>query len=226
METRDIITKKKSESNEVKTRDIIIDSAKKLFITQGYIKTTTRQIAKDADVNLGLISYYFKNKKNIAMIVYQDIITQIYKQVNVVIENYTYKNAVEKLFLTFVIAQKLTNQDNQVLKFHLDMIDEGIIPTYTYDMSVSFYLINELAQEENINLSLEQKTYYGLMLQGAENMLMKKKRANEIDINYIEINKLIVINICSLLGVNMNKVNQAIENCCSQFDETFIQSLQ
>ena len=43
----------------------ILRAALSLFSAQGYQATTTRQIAKKAQVNLGLIPYYFRTKKNL-----------------------------------------------------------------------------------------------------------------------------------------------------------------
>lgn len=45
------------------TKEKILDGAQKLFLEHGYTKTTMRMIAQEADVNLGLIPYYFEKKK-------------------------------------------------------------------------------------------------------------------------------------------------------------------
>ncbi|GAB7388923.1 transcriptional regulator RefZ [Bacillaceae bacterium] len=47
------------------TKEKIVAAAMKLFDSQGFDGTTVRQIAKEAQVNLALISYYFKNKKGL-----------------------------------------------------------------------------------------------------------------------------------------------------------------
>lgn len=47
------------------TKDKIAQAAIRLFDSQGFDGTTVRQIAREADVNLALISYYFKNKKGL-----------------------------------------------------------------------------------------------------------------------------------------------------------------
>ena len=41
--------------NDTETQ--IINAARKLFIEKGFEETTTRDIAKEANVNLGMISY-------------------------------------------------------------------------------------------------------------------------------------------------------------------------
>ncbi|GEN33171.1 MULTISPECIES: forespore capture DNA-binding protein RefZ [Aneurinibacillus] len=47
------------------TKQKIIRAAVELFDSQGFDGTTVRQIACKADVNVALISYYFKNKKGL-----------------------------------------------------------------------------------------------------------------------------------------------------------------
>jgi AcrR family transcriptional regulator len=45
--------------------DRILDVAEKLFSSHGYDGTTTRMLAKEANVNLGMLTYYFGSKENI-----------------------------------------------------------------------------------------------------------------------------------------------------------------
>jgi len=46
-------------------RNAIIRTATKLFGERGFEDVSTRDIAKDADVNMALISYYFKSKEGL-----------------------------------------------------------------------------------------------------------------------------------------------------------------
>ena len=55
-----------------KTRDKIIDAAEALFSVKGFHGTTTREITREADVPLGLMSYYFGTKNDL----YAEVITR------------------------------------------------------------------------------------------------------------------------------------------------------
>ncbi|AWW25899.1 TetR/AcrR family transcriptional regulator [Acetobacterium sp. KB-1] len=55
----------------VSTKQKIYETAKLLFIEEGYA-VGSRKIANEAGVNQGLITYYFQNKKNIAMMVLKE----------------------------------------------------------------------------------------------------------------------------------------------------------
>lgn len=43
----------------------ILQSAKSLFASHGFDRTTVRQICEDADVNIALVSYHFGGKEKV-----------------------------------------------------------------------------------------------------------------------------------------------------------------
>lgn len=53
------------------TKQKIYEAAKKLFIQEGF-GVSSRKIASQAGVNLGLITYYFKSKNNIALMIMKE----------------------------------------------------------------------------------------------------------------------------------------------------------
>ncbi len=58
---------------EAKRQDVekdIIESAKKLFIKNGFKGTTMRNIAVEAGVNLAMLNYYFRAKENLFDIIF------------------------------------------------------------------------------------------------------------------------------------------------------------
>ncbi len=57
---------KAQEEENINRKQKILDIAGLLFLTQGYEKTSMRQIAAEAGVSLGLVTYYFNVKKEIA----------------------------------------------------------------------------------------------------------------------------------------------------------------
>lgn len=56
---------KKEKAEESKKE--LLEAAYRLFLEQGYSKTGMRQIAAEAGVSHGLITYYFKNKREVAI---------------------------------------------------------------------------------------------------------------------------------------------------------------
>ncbi len=53
-----------------RSRDLLLQAAKKLFARKGYDATTVREIAHEAGLNLSLVSYYFEGKEGL----YREII--------------------------------------------------------------------------------------------------------------------------------------------------------
>jgi len=63
----------KQKSQNLSSRKII-NAAIVLFANKGYESTTTREICKHAEVNLSLISYYFKNKEGLYLSIIESIV--------------------------------------------------------------------------------------------------------------------------------------------------------
>lgn len=63
-------------ADKEKSKELLLDAAKKLFAQKGYERTTVREIAKRADVNLSLVSYHFEGKEGL----YKSVIAQFGKQ--------------------------------------------------------------------------------------------------------------------------------------------------
>ena len=57
----DVTRAKRSEQ----TKSKILHAAAKLFLSKGYAESTVKEIANEAGVNLGSLTFAFKNKENI-----------------------------------------------------------------------------------------------------------------------------------------------------------------
>ena len=57
-------------TSEVQQR--ILDSAKDLFITNGYKGTSVRDIAAASDTSVAMVNYYFRSKYNLFEIIFED----------------------------------------------------------------------------------------------------------------------------------------------------------
>jgi len=66
-------------------RDRILHAALKLFHNKGYFKTSVHDIREQADVSIGLIYRYFKNKEEIAQTLYQEITEDIFANIEKII---------------------------------------------------------------------------------------------------------------------------------------------
>lgn len=58
-------------------REKILKKAFKLFIEKGYTNTTTREIAAAAQINKGLLHYYYKQKEDIVYDIYNEFLLSL-----------------------------------------------------------------------------------------------------------------------------------------------------
>jgi AcrR family transcriptional regulator len=55
------------------TEEKIKAAAKRVFITKGFSACTSREIAKEAGMNVALVNYYFRSKNQLFLIIYQTV---------------------------------------------------------------------------------------------------------------------------------------------------------
>ncbi|WP_229248616.1 TetR/AcrR family transcriptional regulator [Dyadobacter sandarakinus] len=56
-----------------KSEDKIREAAKRVFLKKGFDGTTSRDIAREADMNIALTNYYFRSKEKLFMEIFRDL---------------------------------------------------------------------------------------------------------------------------------------------------------
>lgn len=69
------------------TPEKIKDSARKLFTLRGYSSTTIRDIAKESNVNIALINYYYRSKDNLFRMIMEESFEQLFSYIEPIINN-------------------------------------------------------------------------------------------------------------------------------------------
>jgi len=67
---------KKKEIGE-RTKRIILETAKRLFVEKGYFNTSMRDIAREAGVSTGALYHHFESKEEIAGEIYRETVNRI-----------------------------------------------------------------------------------------------------------------------------------------------------
>ena len=78
-------TKKKK--NNITTEDKIITAARRLFTRNGYEATKTRDIAKEAGINLALLNYYYRSKEKLFEIIMRENMGQFMDVISDIVNN-------------------------------------------------------------------------------------------------------------------------------------------
>ncbi|MBF0353387.1 MAG: TetR/AcrR family transcriptional regulator [SAR324 cluster bacterium] len=74
--------RKRSEELRTERKKQILDSARKLFVTQGYDATTMQQVVQDAGTSIGNCYFYFPNKEALLHAIVEDISQEIWNKVD------------------------------------------------------------------------------------------------------------------------------------------------
>lgn len=72
---------------DVSTEQKIKEAAKRVFQKKGFGLTRTRDIAKEAGINLALLNYYYRSKENLFEIVMQESIEEMFFYLEYIMNN-------------------------------------------------------------------------------------------------------------------------------------------
>ena len=103
------------QQRSIETKRKIIKAGYALFSKNGFFKTNTAQIAKEAQVSTGIVYGYFNDKKDILKEVINEYITQVYDPVFALLDNLGKKEDIEKLIKDIlVLAEKLHKNSSDI----------------------------------------------------------------------------------------------------------------
>jgi AcrR family transcriptional regulator len=127
-----MLSPKRADGEESRNR--IVMAALQLFAEHGYTRTSTRQIAKEAKVNISAIAYYFGDKAGL----YRTVFDESYGTVDDDIahlsnENLTLEQALSGLFQGFIIPLKQGNVAKLRVRLHMR---EMVEPTGIWDKEI------------------------------------------------------------------------------------------
>jgi AcrR family transcriptional regulator len=137
-----------SSVKDIQPRDKVLLTALKLFSEQGYERTTIRQIAKFAEVNISAISYYFGDKNGLYKAAYTEPMGCANDDIAYLnTPDITLDQALKGLFKGFVEPMKQNELVRQCIRLHMremveptglwrDAIDNEIAPHHQALISV------------------------------------------------------------------------------------------
>jgi TetR/AcrR family transcriptional regulator len=149
------------------TEELIKDTAKRVFFSEGRFNATTQEIADAAGVNRTLINYYFRSRNNLFDIVFQDAQDQEHEIMEqIVFSNMSFKEKISR---------------------HLDVFFEQS-QRYPY---LEIYMVTQMNQgncykdKEHMNLLLD-KFYLEVALE-MERGNIHKMRPEQFVLNFISL---------------------------------------
>lgn len=121
-----LATKKATAPVKISTEEKIKIAARKVFTEKGFKATRTRDIAKEAGINLALLNYYFRSKEKLFEIVMTENLEQFMMGIGLIAHNEDtgWRQKVEQLVAhyidmlllnpnlpVFVLAEKINNPE-------------------------------------------------------------------------------------------------------------------
>ncbi|MES2499288.1 MAG: CerR family C-terminal domain-containing protein [Pseudomonadota bacterium] len=138
MKLCELLSPKRADGEESRKR--IVLAGLQLFAEHGYARTSTRQIAKQAQVNISAIAYYFGDKAGLYRVVFTESCGTADDDIAVLTDaNLTLEQALSGLFQAFIAPLKLGNVAKLRVRLHMremveptgiweEEIDNGIAP--------------------------------------------------------------------------------------------------
>jgi len=72
---------------EASTEEKILDAARRIFTNKGFLATTIRDIATEADINVASINYYFRSKEKLFAYIMDETIGKLFDKIEPVFNN-------------------------------------------------------------------------------------------------------------------------------------------
>lgn len=188
----------------IATRNRIYNVAKRLFYEQGFRATSYAQISEAAEVNRGLIPYYFKGKANIAIAVYHDLIAEIDRAM----ADYWGEDGYslpERGVIFEVLQFKLLTENPNVLRFYNEVMSSPECHDAT--LKVQAELMNELAGISHRSVTASQLRSITCMLNGTETELVSALYTGYLDEPLEDYVRRDILCCYFLLGSDLDQVN-------------------
>lgn len=188
----------------------ILETAKTMFLEKGYKKTTVRDIASQAGVTQGLITYHFKSKENLARCVYIELIQQIFNQAATQLSTEDGMSSAEKIYISYIIGWNKLEEDIPAARFTYDLITETDIVdriSGALQEMIRSLIIEELLQvtEKDLALSIA-------LLLGGQKMLVKLHYEHPERVTCQDIADALCSNLFYNLGLSDRRIAQVVQN--------------
>lgn len=149
MKLCELLSPKRADGEESRNR--IVMAGLQLFAEHGYARTSTRQIAKEAKVNISAIAYYFGDKAGLYSAVFNESYGTVEHDIAILTnQNLTLEQALSGLFEGFIGPLKLGNVAKLRVRLHMR---EMVEPTGIWEEEIE----NGIAPYHQALISLLQK---------------------------------------------------------------------
>lgn len=136
----------------------ILQACGRHFIEEGYNETSLRKIAGELDISLGLISYYFPSKRDIA----KELFSEQLRKFSDLASEYTDEDDPLLKSAVLIKLQNTIMMSPRFMNFYMDALKEDIILTVICDSGIETY--KRINDKYDLGLSDDYLTVYGNLI--------------------------------------------------------------
>lgn len=193
------------------TKHTILTISKKLFYENGYIKTSCKKICEEAEVNLGLIHYHFKTKKNIATIIYTYFLIEVKDLVKNImtneLNNYELKYAIA---VENWIYMSLLLKNESYKKFYYEICKESLLLDENTKIIEFFFKLHN--NTYNLNLTPNEIKLIRVVNATSGMGLVEKYIEGYFDMTLEELIEYKIRNMFRLMNLSKDNIDEIIQN--------------
>lgn len=187
------------------TKDKIYNTAKRLYLENGYENTPNTLIAKEAGVNLGLVTYYFKTKDSIA----SEMLNYNYETLYAHVKKYLTTDDELLQLITFTkLHFELCRLDQNYDRFMYEMNKFDLMEKATRDGNL-YHLYQSLVDKNDRIDASDKERFCNCAVTaafGASRALTLKQFEQEIDLSKNELFEMFINHSLYFLNIDYNGI--------------------
>ena len=172
------------------TRNLILETAQKVFLSDGYSKTTIAKISDVANVGYGTVYSHFKGKDDILSKVIDSVLEEFYALLNIEFAPTNVKEAKEIFHNIMLSVFKLSDQHRDIMNVyqqalgHSDAIVahwEGVKDYFTKNAEISILFSQKKGFAQDFDAVVGAKAYILLV----DRFIWEVVNGKEDDVEYL-----------------------------------------
>lgn len=189
-------------------KDRLYRAACDLFVEKGFRDTTVRDIANRAGVNSGLMHYYYKSKRNIAL----DIVEKMAFEAQKIIERDVDRMASPALFLGLIMRLTLYFLYSDVnARFYTDCLKEDILEEAAIPKCME--ILGLMNRQFGTGLKRQDLMLIQSIAIGAQRTMILKKQEGIVDYPLEVMGELEYRILLSFFSLERSTIGHLTENC-------------
>ncbi|MDR2519707.1 MAG: TetR/AcrR family transcriptional regulator [Eubacteriaceae bacterium] len=176
-----------------KTRQLILDVSKQIFLDKGYSATTFQMIADEANISKTSINYYYARKQDIS----NEILSNYIKKCReFVVDNGNFNDLMAFLIMVVIFMKAILATQN-TRDFYLDLIRRNNASSSPHADFQSYYL--SIIYHMNLDISPDELSLKKISIYGATNELALNYLTNQLVMEEDQFVTAILYNTMSIL---------------------------